>query len=331
MYAIHDRIYSLRGTDHSAIVQVVKSKSDHPQGYLSLDEACSLSMWRKCYRLSISIEQDLGCSPGTISIRPRYRRVAQLTIHSVLVRGRSDSMALAWRILNRQTSHLPINFITAAGLEYRVVTFQDAERAFCPQNRIKLVAAAQQDLESACRRVTIQGLPSTCDALRLQSMLVNRGLTLTSPPLVMLSKYSPGTCVAYVVFCTEQMAFDAIVSSPSFTMDHLALTFKPTQPKQGRSLADLEKFEADRLAAFGASDGMTEGMLVSLRSFVSSAMPDQLEAIKSQFNINAAGSYANEFANALFSRMDLMANKVDAVTASMAVLVTQQAATNSLH
>jgi hypothetical protein len=180
---------------------------------------------------------------------------------------------------------------------FRIVTFEDAEKAHAPLNAIRLREQALQDVNTQGRRITVSNLPTTCDGPRLQAMLKSHNITLASEPVVILSKYSPNSCVAFLTLHTEHMAYTAILEAPGMSMSGRTLSIRPTQPKVGRSLHALDANEAQRMAVLGPSDGMSATQLTALHATLRDAAAGTLADLRRQFLIDEQGTFANQIAN----------------------------------
>ena len=79
--AYEDRIFSRRGIDHGAIVELATDKTHHPMGYHSIEDTSQVEMWRLTHRISVEAERILNVQHGTrIAIRTRYRPLLKLLL-----------------------------------------------------------------------------------------------------------------------------------------------------------------------------------------------------------------------------------------------------------
>jgi hypothetical protein len=298
--AIRDLIFMRRGQDHGALVEIHASTSDHPDGYAAIEDANPAEMWRLTYRLSRRMESFLDIQKGTrIAIRTRYRPRAKLTIHTVMIATKARSMGMQWKIMHklRSLNLKTLNYVTD-GRQFRIVDFTPAEGAFAPLNAGRAASQQAQDLATQGCRCTMSNLPPACDEDRLARLMASRELHLSGPPVIIDSKFKPGTRVAFLTFQNEHMALTAILDAPFMIMSGATPIIKPSAPKANRSLSAHATEEQKQGEALGPTDGMTETQLTGLFKHIDDASAIQLTSLKSQFKFDDRGSFANGVVNA---------------------------------
>jgi hypothetical protein len=283
MFAEVDTLNGVRGVVLHALVQISPTNGT----LMSLDQPESIDTARlhwcvmQVVRRALKMRQAAMLKLSVIYLTKSKKRISILSCEDRQSREEAQQMIETVTLETQAPPQLVLN-----GLQYRMVSYDDAENAINPVQEAIHKRWAQEDEATQGRRIVINGIDFEPTPSEVERKLNEYGLRCSPQPKPHITKShfrnSKGFDVwrAFVTMEDDDMATWMAARGSSIVFGGSPIYCKPTAPRGTRSIRQTLKAEEGpkgRHATHGPTDGLTQKQLEGLATQIKNSTAAQIK------------------------------------------------------